>query len=85
MEVVFTTKEAPGALRNGTIVEKVNSEPGDRHQDGAQGTIMGSVGPVDVPGIPTRYAYFVVWDDMPGVPVGIAGHRIRPVAEVDRQ
>ena len=79
MEVVFTSKEAPGALRNGTIVEKVNSESGDSHQDGARATAMGSVGPVDIPGVPTRYGYFVVWDDMPGLPVWIAGHRIRPV------
>ena len=85
MEVVFTTKEAPGALRNGTIVEKINSEPRDTHRDGARAMIVGSVGPVDDLRLPAKYGYFVVWDDMPGVPVFIAGHRIRPVAEVDRQ
>ncbi|MFH1486625.1 MAG: hypothetical protein ABIH46_11185 [Chloroflexota bacterium] len=77
MDVVFTTKEAPGALRNGTIVEKVNSKPEDTHGDGARAMIVGSVGLVDDP--IAKYGYFVVWDDMLGIPVLIADFRLRPV------
>ncbi len=79
MEVLFTTKEAPGALRNGTIVEKIDSKPEDTHRDGARATIMGSLGFQDDPILTSEYGYFVVWDDMLGVPVFTAGHRIRPV------
>jgi hypothetical protein len=85
MEVMFTSDEAPGALRNGTIVEKINSELDDTHGDGARATIVGSVGPLDDPRLASKYSYFVEWDDMPGAPVFIAGERIRPAAEVDRQ
>ena len=79
--VGFTRNEAPGALRNGTLVEKVNSKPGDTHQDGARATIVGSLGPADH--LTSKYGYFVVWDDIPGVPVFIAGKRIGPVRRVN--
>ena len=83
--VGFTRNEAPGALRNGTLVEKVNSKPGDTHQDGARATIVGSLGPHkwSAPHPTSKYGYFVVWDDIPGVPVFIAGERIRPVRRVN--
>ena len=78
--LLFTNKQAPGALANGTSIEKVGSEPGDGHQDGAKGKIVGSIGPVDPsPEYAGRYAYFVEWDDMPGLPVGVSDHRIRPI------
>ncbi len=70
---IYTTNQEPGAILNGTRTEKVTSAVDDAHRDGAQGTVLGSVRPR------IGYAYFVEWDDMPGVPVGIAGYRIRPV------
>ena len=75
---VFTTEQAPGAWLNGTRVAKCQSAPGDAHQDGALATVLGSMGPADVDdGHGPSYAYFVEWDDHPGVPVGIAGWRLR--------
>ncbi len=77
MNAMFTTDQAEGAIPNGTLVAKVNSEEGDTHGDGARAKVLGSIGPVA--GLPDPYAYFVEWLDLPGVPVGIAGHRIRAV------
>ncbi len=76
-EVVSTHDQAPGALPNGALVEKLNTEPGDTHRDGARAVVVGSLGPYD--GLPDPYGYFVEWDDIPGVPVAIGGHRIRVV------
>ena len=62
---VYTENEAQGAITNGTRVVKVNSEPGDAHQNGALGTVLGSIGPHEVPGFPgIRYAYFIHWDGL---------------------
>ena len=76
-----------------TRVEKIRSEPGDGHQDGALGSIVGALGP----GPPSaqaelivklarmgveeggEYVYWVEWDDMPGIPVAIADYRIKPI------
>jgi len=76
MKVAFTSNQAPGAIPNGAAVEKVNSEPGDGHHDGARATVVGSL-PIDDDRLPDRYFYFVEWEDLPGHPVGIGGHRIR--------
>ena len=76
-KAMFTTAEAPGAWRNGTRVVKCESAPGDAHQDGALATVLGSHGPVALDGRPPAYAYFVEWDDYPGLPVGIAAWRLR--------
>ncbi|KKK91658.1 hypothetical protein LCGC14_2710750, partial [marine sediment metagenome] len=75
--VVFTTKQAPGGIPNGAVVEKVSSEPGDSHPDGARATVVGSLGPIDDDCLPDPYFYFVEWEDQPGVPVGIGGNRVR--------
>ncbi len=72
-EFVFTSEQAPGAILNGTVIEKVASEADDAHPDGSLGKVVGSLGPMD-----GTYAYFIEWDDMPGVPVGIASWKIRP-------
>jgi len=77
VKVGFTRNQAPGAIPNGAAVEKVNSEPGDCHHDGARATVVGSWGSLGVCRLPDRYFYFVEWEDRPGVPVGIGGHRIR--------
>ena len=77
--VVYTKNQAEGALPNGTRIEKVNSEPGDGHPDGAVGTVIGSIGPAVIPGFPDRYVYFVVWDEAPGagLPVGIRELKVK--------
>ena len=74
-------KQAPGAIPNGTVVEKIHTEPRDSHRDGSRAKVAGSVGPVDDPLAPDRYGYFVEWDDLPGHHVFIGGHRIRPVSK----
>lgn len=76
---IYTLDQAEGALVNGTRIEKVKSERGDGHRDGALGTIVGSVGDVEVPGYPDHYVYFVKWDEDPGagLPVGIREGRLK--------
>ena len=84
--VVYTKNQAEGALPNGSQVEKVNSEHGDGHQDGAVGTVIGSIGPGEIPGCTDRYVYFVVWDEDPGagLPVGIREGRVKALKGGDR-
>lgn len=77
--IVFTRNEAAGALRNGTRVEKTTTRTGDTHQDGARATVIGSLGPIAFEGIPKVFGYWLLWDDTPGVPVFIAGNRVREV------
>jgi len=81
-----------GRWPKGTRVRKVNTKPGDSHQDGALGTIVGALGPATATqraemiieaakkGIDgdVEYIYWVVWDDMPDIPVAIADNRIKP-------
>lgn len=72
--------------RAGSRVEKVNSKPGDMHQDGARGRIISHAGlltPGTILGngeiIETdEYGYFVQWEDFP-VHVFIRGCRVREV------
>lgn len=70
--------EAEGAIKNGTTVEKVNSDGSDGHRDGALGTVIGSMGPL-ADSAPDRFVYCVEFMDAPHVPVWIVGHRIREV------
>lgn len=60
----------------GARVEKINTVPGsDAHHDGALATVAEVMGPTT----DGTYGYMVVWDDLPGVKVFIAGSRLRPV------
>lgn len=78
IEVIgFTRNEAPGALRNGTRVEKIECVENDIHQVGAKAIVLGSLGPIEFKGDPKMYGYFVEWDDLPGVPCFVAGNRVR--------
>ena len=71
---VFTRDQAQGAMPNGTRIVKVKEEAGDKHKLGDEGVVIGSVShPEVMDGAP---AYFVEWDDMPGVPVGVVGYKI---------
>ena len=77
--IVFTRDTAEGALANDTRIRKVLSEPGDGHQDGALGAIIGSMGPFNLHGFPNiRYLYFIEWDDMPGMPIGMHEGKLEP-------
>jgi len=84
-----------GRWPKGTRVRKVGSQPGDSHQDGALGAIVGALGPttaslraeliIDLAkrGIngDVEYIYWVEWDDTPGIPVAITDNRIEPVED----
>ncbi|MBA7554197.1 hypothetical protein ES705_46809 [subsurface metagenome] len=82
-----------GRWPRGTRVQKINTKPGDAHQDGAEGTIVGALGPAtasqraeviidlakqEIDG-DVEYIYWVVWDDIPGIPVAITDNRIEPI------
>lgn len=71
---VFTRDQAYGAWPNGSRVRKAAVHEGDAHQVGALATVIGSVGPLDHPVLGLAFAYFVEWDDVPGVAVLIANH-----------
>lgn len=77
-EIVFDPGQAPGAIPNGTIVEKCGSVEGDAHKDGARARVLSSKAPFPHPdtGEPT-FGYFVEWEDCPGLPVFISGERVR--------
>lgn len=82
-----------GRWPRGTGVKKVSSKPGDTHEDGALGTIVGAWGPLTASqraeliiqlaekGTPEdiECMYWVQWDDIPGIPVVIADYRIEPI------
>jgi len=86
---IFIGKDE-GEWPKGTRVGKVRSAPGDFHPDGAQGTIVGALGPVPDDkraeiilaaakiGIneDILFLYWVEWDDLPGVPVAITDYRL---------
>lgn len=78
-EGLFTRHQAPGALPNGTRIEKCNSEERDRWPDGKQGTVIGSVYREDV-----GYFYFVEWDGDAKRAIGVRDLRIKPVTDVPR-
>lgn len=70
---VFTRQQEPGAMPNGTRIEKCNAKPGDGNPNGAPGTVLGSFDPEGGKG----FVYFVEWDGSPRVAVCVAPHRIR--------
>lgn len=82
---VFIPGEAPGAIPNGSRVVKVWAEKADDHQVGAKATILSSMGPMDAAlaaaagrgDLDGEYAYFVEWDDLPGIPVFTRGKKLQ--------
>lgn len=65
---------------NGTRIRKCKSDNTDAHQDGAQGVILSAIGPVLVEQYPDdQYMYFVEWDDMPGLHIGIRQSRVEAI------
>jgi hypothetical protein len=77
----YTRDQAKGAMPNGTRVRKVNSEAKDGHPDGSLATIIGSIsaGPLGINGVTIRYLYFVEFDDLPHVGIGISEPRIEAI------
>jgi hypothetical protein len=69
------TLQASASLRTGTRVEKINSERGDSHVNGAHGTINTSLGAKMLHGQMT-HGYLVVWDDCKA-PAFVLGSRIQ--------
>jgi len=67
--------EAKGAIPNGTKIVKTKFGLGDTHKVGDKGTVISSVGPAKLAG-EIIYFYFVEWEDMPGLRVGIASTKI---------
>lgn len=63
-------------LKVGTRIEKINSEPGDLHQDGAQGELLEVLPHQDGEG---SWGYVVSWDDKPGALGLVASYRAQPV------
>jgi hypothetical protein len=58
------------SLARGTVVEKINSQPGDSHPDGARGRVLGPVG--------IGY-WFIEWNDRPGTRWFVPETKIREV------
>ncbi len=75
-KILFIPGQAVGAITNGSRVQKIVYENNDRHQTGAEGTVLSSHGPVTHEGR-SCYCYFVEWDDMPGIPVFVVGYKIK--------
>lgn len=74
---VYMTTQSAGALPNGTLIEKVSSEPGDGHPDGTEGEIIGSMDEAFIPGLGRKMrAYFVKWAGFP-IPVGTADFKVK--------
>jgi hypothetical protein len=66
----FTRQQAQGAIPNGTRIVKCGTIPGDTREDGAPGTVLGSIGHGPL------MLYFVEWDSAPRTAVAVASHRI---------
>jgi hypothetical protein len=77
----FVRDQAVGAIPNGQRVVKINSEPGDLNNDGDTGIVIGSIDVVKAaPSLANKYRarflYFVEWEGMPKVVVGIKDWRV---------
>ena len=73
--IFYLSGQAGGAIPNGTRVVKVVSEEGDRHGIGSLGIVVSSHGPIPFRG-KSEYGYFILWDDMPTVPILTVGFKL---------
>lgn len=71
---VHTQRQADGAIPNGTLVIKTNSQPNDTTPDGVEGKILGSMFHASV-----GYFYFVEWTTTQGYAVGCVGNKVKVV------
>lgn len=80
MPIMFTDHQEPGAIPNGTIIEKAIFEIGDATPVGAKGKVLGSIGNPDKENYPNvQFFYFIEWIWMSGIPVGVSDYKIREV------
>lgn len=77
MMQTLAVDHVPGAMKKGTRIEKTATEAKNGHADGAGGRVLG-VMPI---AIDNEFAYFVEWDDLPGVPIFTRGSRLRELEE----
>ena len=71
----YTTETAPGAWPNGSRVQLVKMlDESGLHKVGDCATVLGSMGPAPYLGEGAVFAYFVEWDDTPGLPVLVANY-----------
>lgn len=77
---MFTREQARGAIPTGTAIVKCWSEPGDAHEIGERGVVLGSIGPApaELAHLST-YFYFVEWAGRPRVAVGCIDRKIKAV------
>lgn len=71
---IHSRDQVPGAIKNGTRVRKVWSEPGDTNEIGAEATIIGSIYHHKA-----GLGYFVEWDAWPHAAVFVVAKKIAPV------
>jgi len=71
---VFSTDEAPGAMRNGTRIVKSAKDPGDARGIGATGTVLGSLSDPE-----WGLCYFIEWDSQPRVAVAVIAWKVQPL------
>ena len=76
---MFTRDQAKGAWPNGTRVRKCATENGDTHAIGDTAVVLGSIDSGLPLHSPDPYFYFVEWDDMPGVAVGVISSKVVPL------
>lgn len=72
---MFSRDQAAGAIPNGTRISKVLSEIGDAHEIGELGTVLGSM-PMAGLGFDGDFFYWIEWDNMPKVVVGVTDKKI---------
>jgi hypothetical protein len=70
----FTRGQAPGAIPNGRRIVKTATEDGDTNPLGTMGTVLGSLSRPEV--LNGALMYFVEWDTMPRVAVGVIANKI---------
>ena len=75
---MYSDDHAVGALKNGSEVEKMASEPGDSFPDGTTGVVIGSLDGSEVDVANDPFFYFVRFGGE-GPVVGISGARLRPM------
>jgi hypothetical protein len=77
----FSRDEAEGAIPNGAVVRKRNSEKGDTRPNGDRGRVLGSIdmqalGMMDAERAGHRFMYFVEWDATPGCAVAVVDVKV---------
>ena len=72
----FTRDTADGALPNGSLVVKTNSEQGDGEPDGTPGVVLGSVVHPEL--MDGQLCYFVEWAPRQRVAVATVADKLRP-------